>query len=129
MRPDCVVADGVKIGDFVDLKNAHIGAGSKVPHLSYVGDARVGGGVNIGCGAITANYDGMNKRITTIEDKCFIGSNSNLVAPVTVGAGAYVAAGSTITKDVPPDALSIARARQVDKEGWAGAKRSRGELK
>lgn len=129
MRPDCVIADGVKIGDFVDLKNAHIGTGTKVPHLSYVGDARVGSGVNFSCGAITANYDGMKKHITRIGDKCFIGSNSNLVAPVTVGEGAYVAAGSTITKDVPPDALSIARAYQVDKEGWAGAKRSRGEIK
>ncbi|GIO28154.1 bifunctional UDP-N-acetylglucosamine diphosphorylase/glucosamine-1-phosphate N-acetyltransferase GlmU [Ornithinibacillus bavariensis] len=119
IRPDAVIADEVKIGNFVEIKKSELGVGSKVSHLSYIGDAQVGSNVNIGCGTITVNYDGKNKHLTTIEDDAFIGCNSNLIAPVTIGKGSYVAAGSTITKDVPADALSVARARQANKEGYA----------
>jgi bifunctional UDP-N-acetylglucosamine pyrophosphorylase/glucosamine-1-phosphate N-acetyltransferase len=118
IRPDSNIADNVKIGNFVEIKKAVFGNGSKASHLSYIGDAEVGSNVNIGCGSITVNYDGKNKYLTKIEDDVFIGCNSNLVAPVTVGKGAYVAAGSTITKDVPGEALSIARAHQVNKENY-----------
>ena len=100
-----MIHDEVKIGNFVEIKKADFGKGSKASHLSYIGDAEVGKDVNIGCGSITVNYDGKNKYLTKIEDGVFIGCNSNLVAPVTVGKGAYVAAGSTITKDVPGEAL------------------------
>ena len=100
------------------MKKSTLGEGSKASHLSYIGDAEVGSKVNIGCGTITVNYDGKNKHLTTIEDNAFIGCNANLIAPVTVGKGAYVAAGSTITKDVPEDSLAIARARQENKEGY-----------
>ena len=117
LRPEAVVGDHCKIGDFVEIKKASIGNGSKVPHLSYVGDAEVGSGVNIGCGAITANYDGEKKSRTVIEDGAFVGCNSNLVAPVRIGADAFVAAGSTITDEVPNGALAIARQRQVNKAG------------
>ncbi|WP_251554312.1 bifunctional UDP-N-acetylglucosamine diphosphorylase/glucosamine-1-phosphate N-acetyltransferase GlmU [Neobacillus muris] len=119
IRPDSTIHDDVKIGNFVEIKKAVFGQGSKASHLSYIGDAEVGNNVNIGCGSITVNYDGKNKYLTKIEDDVFIGCNSNLVAPVTVGKGAYVAAGSTITKDVPGNALSIARAHQVNKENYA----------
>jgi bifunctional UDP-N-acetylglucosamine pyrophosphorylase/glucosamine-1-phosphate N-acetyltransferase len=125
IRPDSQIGEGVKIGDFVEIKNSLIGKGSKVPHLSYVGDASIGEGVNIGCGVITANYDGVNKHRTTVEDGAFIGSNVNLIAPVTIGKGAYVVAGSTITGDVPADSLAIARARQTNKEGYASRLRAR----
>nr|WP_263323941.1 bifunctional UDP-N-acetylglucosamine diphosphorylase/glucosamine-1-phosphate N-acetyltransferase GlmU [Neobacillus sp. Marseille-Q6967] len=118
IRPDSDIKDDVKIGNFVEIKKAVFGEGSKASHLSYIGDAEVGKNVNIGCGSITVNYDGKNKFLTKIEDDVFIGCNSNLVAPVTVGKGAYVAAGSTITKDVPGSALSIARAHQVNKENY-----------
>lgn len=118
IRPDSDIYDDVKIGNFVEIKKAVFGTGSKASHLSYIGDAEVGSDVNIGCGSITVNYDGKNKYLTRIEDGVFIGCNSNLVAPVTVGKGAYVAAGSTITKNVPGDALSIARAKQVNKENY-----------
>lgn len=118
IRPDSNISDEVKIGNFVEIKKAVFGKGSKASHLSYIGDAEVGSDVNIGCGSITVNYDGKNKFLTKIEDGVFIGCNSNLVAPVTIGKGAYVAAGSTITKDVPGDALSIARAQQVNKENY-----------
>lgn len=119
LRPGTKLADKVKVGDFVEIKNSAIGTGSKVPHLSYVGDADVGSGVNIGCGVITANYDGVNKHRTVIGDDAFIGSNSNLIAPVAIGKGAYVVAGSTITSDVSDDDLAIARAKQVNKPGYA----------
>ncbi|MCP3032117.1 bifunctional UDP-N-acetylglucosamine diphosphorylase/glucosamine-1-phosphate N-acetyltransferase GlmU [Halobacillus sp. A1] len=119
IRPDSSLGNDVKIGNFVEVKKAEFGDGSKASHLSYIGDAHVGSGVNVGCGTITVNYDGKNKFLTTIEDDAFIGCNSNLIAPVTVGKGAYVAAGSTINKDVPAEALSIARARQTNKEGYA----------
>lgn len=119
LRPKTVLADNVKIGDFAEVKNAYIGEGSKIPHLSYVGDAQVGSKVNIGCGTITCNYDGVNKFQTVIGDDVFIGSNTNLVAPVEVEEGAYVAAGSTITAKVPAGALAVARGKQRNLEGWA----------
>ncbi|HEO8421934.1 TPA: bifunctional UDP-N-acetylglucosamine diphosphorylase/glucosamine-1-phosphate N-acetyltransferase GlmU [Yersinia enterocolitica] len=118
IRPASTIDDEVKIGNFVEIKKATFGKGSKASHLSYIGDANVGSDVNIGCGTITVNYDGKNKFLTTIEDGAFIGCNSNLIAPVTISKGAYVAAGSTITDDVPSEALSIARARQVNKENY-----------
>jgi bifunctional UDP-N-acetylglucosamine pyrophosphorylase / glucosamine-1-phosphate N-acetyltransferase len=118
IRPESAISDDVKIGNFVEIKKAQFGKGSKASHLSYIGDAEVGSNVNLGCGSITVNYDGKNKFLTKIEDDVFIGCNSNLVAPVTIGKGAYVAAGSTITEDVPGEALSIARARQVNKENY-----------
>lgn len=120
IRPESDIADEVKIGNFVEIKKAVFGKGSKASHLSYIGDAEVGADVNIGCGSITVNYDGKNKFLTKIEDGVFIGCNSNLVAPVTIGKGAYVAAGSTITEDVPGEALALARARQVNKEDYVG---------
>lgn len=118
LRPGTLIEDGVKVGDFVEIKNSTIGTGSKVPHLAYVGDADIGSHTNIGCGVITVNYDGAKKHRTVVGDHSFIGSNSNLVAPVTVGDHAYVAAGSTITDHVPSGALAIARERQVTKEGY-----------
>jgi len=123
LRPGTVLGDKVKVGDFVELKKSTVGSGSKVPHLAYVGDAEIGVGVNIGCGTITCNYDGFAKYPTIIEDGAFIGSNTNLVAPVKVGKNSIIAAGSTITSEVPEDALAFARARQVNKEGWAAQKR------
>jgi bifunctional UDP-N-acetylglucosamine pyrophosphorylase / glucosamine-1-phosphate N-acetyltransferase len=118
IRPESAISDDVKIGNFVELKKTNFGKGSKASHLSYIGDAEVGEDVNLGCGSITVNYDGKRKHLTKIEDGVFVGCNSNLVAPVTIGKGAYIAAGSTITQDVPGDALSIARARQVNKENY-----------
>jgi bifunctional UDP-N-acetylglucosamine pyrophosphorylase/glucosamine-1-phosphate N-acetyltransferase len=118
IRPGAEIGDNVRIGDFVEIKNSRIGNGSKVPHLSYVGDAKVGTNSNIGCGVITANYDGSQKNLTEIGDGVFIGSNANLVAPVKVEDGAYVAAGSTITDNVPAGALAIARNRQTIKPDW-----------
>lgn len=119
IRPESAIGNDAKVGNFVEIKKTKIDNNSKVSHLSYIGDAQVGSNVNIGCGTITVNYDGKNKFLTTIEDDAFIGCNSNLIAPVTVGKGSYVAAGSTITKDVPKDSLSVARARQMNKEGYA----------
>ncbi|MDZ5713789.1 bifunctional UDP-N-acetylglucosamine diphosphorylase/glucosamine-1-phosphate N-acetyltransferase GlmU [Jeotgalibacillus haloalkalitolerans] len=119
IRPQSAIEDEVKIGNFVEIKKTQFGKGSKASHLSYIGDAEVGSGVNLGCGSITVNYDGQKKHLTKIEDDAFVGCNSNLIAPVTIGKGAYVAAGSTINKDVPGEALSIARARQENKEGYA----------
>lgn len=118
IREKCRLADNVKIGNFVEIKNTQVGTGSKVPHFIYLGDCQVGERCNIGCGTITCNYDGFNKSKTTIGDHVFIGSNTNLVAPVTVGDNAFVAAGSTITDDVPEYALAIARQKQVNKENW-----------
>ncbi|HUC92935.1 MAG TPA: bifunctional UDP-N-acetylglucosamine diphosphorylase/glucosamine-1-phosphate N-acetyltransferase GlmU [Paenibacillus sp.] len=129
LRPGSKLGKDCKVGDFVELKNASLGDGSKVSHLSYVGDAVVGKDVNIGCGAITVNYDGFNKSITEIGDHAFIGSNCNLIAPVKIGEGAYVVAGSTITQDVAPGDLAIARERQVNKEGYADRIRSKAKLK
>lgn len=118
LRPGTNLQRGAKIGNFVETKKANIGEGSKVNHLSYIGDAEVAGGVNIGAGTITCNYDGVNKHVTTIGEGAFIGTNTALVAPVTVGAGATTAAGSTITADVPADSLGVSRARQRNIEGW-----------
>lgn len=122
LRPGTNLAKGVKVGNFVEVKNSNVGENSKLPHLSYIGDTDMGAGVNIGSGTITVNYDGRNKSRTIIEDNAFIGCNTNLVAPVTVGKGAYVGAGSTITKDVPPESLGVARAKQANIEGWAAAR-------
>ncbi|KJS85664.1 MAG: bifunctional N-acetylglucosamine-1-phosphate uridyltransferase/glucosamine-1-phosphate acetyltransferase [Peptococcaceae bacterium BICA1-8] len=119
LRPGTILEDNVKIGDFVEIKKSVIGRGSKVPHLSYIGDAFLGEKVNIGCGTITCNYDGKNKYITRIEDDAFIGSNTNLIAPVTVGKNAVIGAGSTINKDVPANALGIAREIQKNIPDWA----------
>lgn len=124
LRPDTVIGNNVKIGNFVEVKNSHVGTGSKLPHLSYIGDSDIGRSVNIGCGCITVNYDGKKKHRTIIEDNAFVGCNSNMVAPVTIGAGAYIGAGSTITKDVPGDDLGIARAKQKNIEGWAAKYRN-----
>ena len=118
IREGCRLADKVKIGSFVEIKKAIIGEGAKVPHLSYMGDCEIGAKTNIGCGTITCNYDGFSKSKTIIGEHSFIGSNTNLVAPVTLGKNTFVAAGSTITDDVPDDSLAIARQRQVNKEGW-----------
>ena len=113
------MAAGSKAGNFVETKMAKVGKGSKINHLSYIGDAEVGEGANIGAGTITCNYDGYFKHKTIIGDGAFIGTNSSLVAPVTIGAGAYLGSGGVVTKDVPADALAVARAEQVNKEGWA----------
>lgn len=118
VRPGCRIGDGVKIGDFVEVKNSVIGEGTKVPHLTYVGDADLGSGINLGCGVIFVNYDGSVKHRSTVGDGAFVGCNTNLISPVTVGENAYIAAGSTITRDVPPGALAVARARQENVPGW-----------
>ena len=123
IRPHCTVGDHIKVGDFVELKNSTIGDGTKISHLTYVGDSDVGQRVNFGCGTITTNYDGFKKYRCEIGDGAFIGCNTNLVAPVRVGSGAYTAAGSTVTRDVPDDALHIARPEEVIKEGWAKRRR------
>lgn len=123
LRPDTELKAGVKIGNFMEVKNSIIGEGTKLSHLSYIGDADLGKEINIGCGTITVNYDGENKHRTIIEDRAFIGCNSNLVAPVIIGKDSYVAAGSTITKNVPDESLGVARARQSNLEGWARRKR------
>lgn len=119
LRPGCHVKLGAKIGDFVELKNSVIGEDTSVAHLTYIGDSDFGDRVNVGCGVVTVNYDGCAKFRTTVGDDAFIGCNTNLVAPVTLGDGAYTAAGSTVTEDVPPGALAIARSRQTVKDGWA----------
>ena len=125
LRPKAHIGKGAKIGDFVEIKNAKIGEGSKVSHLSYIGDAEVGSNVNVGCGTITVNYDGFHKHKTVIGNDSFIGCNSNLIAPVTLGDKVYVAAGSTISRDVPDGALAIARSRQSTKEGYTEKLESR----
>lgn len=119
LRPDSQLGNHVKIGNFVEVKKSTLGNDTKVSHLSYIGDAEVGNDVNIGCGSITVNYDGKNKHKTIIEDRVFVGCNSNLVAPVKIGEGSFIAAGSTVTKEVPKDALAIARARQENKLDYA----------
>ncbi|NUS60405.1 MAG: bifunctional UDP-N-acetylglucosamine diphosphorylase/glucosamine-1-phosphate N-acetyltransferase GlmU, partial [Lysobacter sp.] len=118
LRPGTVLADGVHVGNFVETKNAKLGVGSKANHLTYLGDAVIGAGVNVGAGTITCNYDGVNKSTTTIEDGAFIGSNSSLVAPVTVGKNATIGAGSVITKDAPEGKLTLARGKQSTVDGW-----------
>jgi bifunctional UDP-N-acetylglucosamine pyrophosphorylase / glucosamine-1-phosphate N-acetyltransferase len=123
LRPGSHMKAASHVGNFVELKKTVLGEGSKANHLSYLGDSTVGAGVNIGAGTITCNYDGEKKHQTVIEDGAFIGSDSQLIAPVRIGAGAYVAAGSSITDDVPPGALGVARGKQRNVEGWADKKR------
>lgn len=123
LRPGTKVGSDVKIGDFVEVKNSTIDNGTKVAHLTYIGDADVGKRVNFGCGTVVVNYDGVNKHRTIIEDDCFIGCNTNLVSPVVVRHGAYTAAGSTITDEVPPESLAIARSKQVVKEQWTAKRK------
>lgn len=123
LRPGSEIGPGAKVGNFVETKATRLGAGSKASHLTYLGDAEIGSNVNVGAGTITCNYDGVHKHRTVIEDGAFIGSNVALVAPVRIGAGAYVGAGSTITEDVPAGALAIGRGVQVNKEGWAARRR------
>ena len=124
LRPGSDIGEGAHVGNFVETKKIKLGKGSKANHLTYLGDAEIGAGVNIGAGTITCNYDGVQKHTTVIEDGVFIGSDSTLVAPVRVGKGAYVGAASCITEDVPEDALAVGRARQIVKEGWAREKRA-----
>ncbi len=124
LRPGTEIGEGAHVGNFVETKKIKLGKGSKANHLTYLGDAEIGAGVNIGAGTITCNYDGVQKHKTVIEDGVFIGSDSTLVAPIRVGKGAYVGAASCLTDDVPADSLAIARARQIVKEGWAGEKRA-----
>ena len=119
LRENCLLGSGVYVGNFVELKNAAVGADTRLSHLSYVGDAALGERCNVGCGAVTVNYDRVTKQRTTVGDDAFIGCNSSLVAPVTLGDGAYIAAGSVITEDVPAQALGIARSRQSNKRDWA----------
>lgn len=123
LRPNSVIGSGCRVGDFVEVKNAHIKDGAKVSHLSYIGDGEIGEKSNIGCGVVFVNYDGKKKSRTVVGKNVFIGCNANLVAPVTIEDGAYVAAGSTITHDVQKDALCIARSRQKIIEGWAKKRR------
>ena len=123
VRANSVLKKGVHIGNFVEVKNSIVGEGTKSAHLTYIGDSDVGKNVNFGCGTVTCNYDGKNKTRCKIGDGAFIGCNTNLIAPVEVGELAYIAAGSTITDDIPNEALSVARARQVNKEGWVAKKK------
>jgi bifunctional UDP-N-acetylglucosamine pyrophosphorylase / glucosamine-1-phosphate N-acetyltransferase len=129
LRPGSEIGEGAHVGNFVETKKIRLGKGSKANHLSYLGDAEIGAGVNIGAGTITCNYDGVQKHKTVIEDGVFIGSDSTLVAPVKIGRDSYVAAASCITEDVPADALALGRARQITKEGWAKSKRAAGRSK
>jgi bifunctional UDP-N-acetylglucosamine pyrophosphorylase/glucosamine-1-phosphate N-acetyltransferase len=129
LRPESEIGEDAHIGNFVETKKAKLGKGAKANHLAYLGDAEVGAGSNIGAGVITCNYDGVNKHRTRIGERAFVGSDSTLVAPVSVGDGAYVGAGSCITKDVPADALAVGRSRQVTKKGWAQTRRARQQKK
>ncbi len=125
LRPGASLGEQAKVGNFVEIKSAAIGMGAKVSHLTYIGDALIGEGANIGAGTVTCNYDGYSKFKTVIGAGAFVGSNSSLVAPVTIAAGAYVGSGTVVTKDVPADALAVARARQVNIDGWAASFRTR----
>ncbi len=122
LRPGSNVGQKCKVGDFVEIKNSTMGNGAKASHLTYIGDADIGKNVNLGCGVVFVNYDGTNKYRSVVEDNAFVGCNSNLVSPVRVGEGAYIAAGSTVTDDVEADSLYIARSKAVKKSGWASAK-------
>ncbi len=124
LRPGSEIGEGAHVGNFVETKKIKLGKGSKANHLTYLGDAEIGAGVNIGAGTITCNYDGVHKHTTTIEDGAFIGSDSTLVAPVRIGKGAYIGAASCITQDVPEESLALGRSQQVVKEGWARKKRA-----
>ncbi|MDR3364853.1 MAG: UDP-N-acetylglucosamine diphosphorylase [Clostridiales Family XIII bacterium] len=120
VRPGSVVGRRCRIGDFVEVKNSQIGDDTKVSHLSYIGDSELGAGVNVGCGVVFVNYDGAEKHRSTVGDGAFIGCNANIVSPVSIGAGSYIAAGGTVTRDVPPGALFVARDKGRNIEGWAG---------
>jgi bifunctional UDP-N-acetylglucosamine pyrophosphorylase/glucosamine-1-phosphate N-acetyltransferase len=124
LRPGSEIGQDAHVGNFVETKKAKLGKGAKANHLTYLGDAEVGAGSNIGAGVITCNYDGVHKHLTRIGQNAFVGSDSTLVAPIEIGDGAYIGAGSCITEDVPPDALALGRSRQVNIEGWAVARRS-----
>jgi len=125
LRPGSDIGEGAHVGNFVETKKVRLGKGSKANHLTYLGDAEIGAGVNIGAGTITCNYDGVHKHTTTIEDGVFVGSDSTLVAPVKLGKGAYVGAASCITEDVPAESLALGRSKQIVKEGWVKQKRAR----
>jgi bifunctional UDP-N-acetylglucosamine pyrophosphorylase/glucosamine-1-phosphate N-acetyltransferase len=125
LRPGSEIGENAHVGNFVETKKARLGKGAKANHLSYLGDAEIGEGTNIGAGTITCNYDGVNKHVTRIGKGAFVGSDSTLVAPISIGDGAYIGAGSCITKDVPADALAVARGRQITKEGWAATRRAK----
>jgi bifunctional UDP-N-acetylglucosamine pyrophosphorylase / glucosamine-1-phosphate N-acetyltransferase len=125
LRPESEIGEGAHVGNFVETKKVRLGRGSKANHLTYLGDAEIGEGVNVGAGAITCNYDGVVKRKTVIGDNVFVGSNSTLVAPISLGNGSYIAASSVITEDVPEDALALGRSRQTIKEGWAAQRRNK----
>ena len=133
MRPAAEISDEAHVGNFVEIKKSKLGRGSKANHLTYLGDAIIGAGVNVGAGTITCNYDGVHKHITTIEDGAFIGSDTQLIAPVTIGAGAYVGTGSTIREHVPAGALAVSAGKQRNIEGWVArrarkpGKRNRGQ--
>jgi bifunctional UDP-N-acetylglucosamine pyrophosphorylase/glucosamine-1-phosphate N-acetyltransferase len=127
LRPESDIGEGAHIGNFVETKKTKVGKGAKANHLTYLGDAEIGSETNVGAGVITCNYDGVHKHRTLIGDKVFVGSDSTLVAPLTVGSGAYIAAGSCITEDVPENSLALARSRQTTKEGWASSKRGDGK--
>jgi bifunctional UDP-N-acetylglucosamine pyrophosphorylase/glucosamine-1-phosphate N-acetyltransferase len=129
LRPGSEIGENAHVGNFVETKKARLGKGAKANHLTYLGDAEIGEGANIGAGTITCNYDGVNKHRTRIGKGAFVGSDTTLVAPVSVGDGAYIGAGSCITKDVPADALAVGRGRQITKEGWAAARRARRKAK
>ena len=129
LRPGCEIGEKAHMGNFVEGKKLRLGKGAKANHLSYLGDAEIGEGSNIGAGTITCNYDGFGKFRTEIGKRVFVGSDSTLVAPLNVGDGAYIGAGSCITKDVPADALAVGRGRQVTKEGWAASRRARRDTK
>lgn len=124
IRPKCRVGDGCKVGAYVEIKNASFGQDTKMSHLTYVGDTDVGSRVNFGCGTITSNYDGFRKFRSSIGDDVFIGCNTNIISPVSLGGGSYVAAGTTVTRDVSPDSLAIGRVRQEEKPGWAKKRRA-----
>jgi bifunctional UDP-N-acetylglucosamine pyrophosphorylase/glucosamine-1-phosphate N-acetyltransferase len=124
LRPGSEIGQEAHVGNFVETKKAKLGKGVKASHLTYLGDAEVGAGSNVGAGVITCNYDGVHKHLTRIGQKVFVGSDSTLVAPIQIGDGAYIGAGSCITRDVPSGALAVGRSRQIVKEGWAAARRA-----
>ncbi len=129
LRPGSEIGEDAHVGNFVETKKTKLGKGAKANHLTYLGDAEVGEGTNIGAGVITCNYDGVHKHRTQIGEGAFVGSDSTLVAPVTVADGAYIGAGSCITKDVPAGALAVSRARQANMEGWVAARKARQQTK